>query len=191
MSNILTNTNREFALNCSIMFTKQIKAINMKFYLLLFAGVISSQFTFAQLKTTPLCPPIVVDVLEGNVNNELYAKSNIADVKKALPCFTEVVDKDSSSRCVGIFSHDKDIYFYTERNYIEIGEHFKGKLVPPLMGTARSSLFTLLGYPKIKDVSWDAFQTKYGILVVYYNAAGKIIKLQISSKDTDTLKLCE
>jgi hypothetical protein len=52
-------------------------------------------------------------------------------------------------------------------------------------------LFKWLGYPKMKDASWDAFQTKYGILITYYNKAGKINKLQLSSRTTDTIKLCE
>jgi len=60
-----------------------------------------------------------------------------------------------------------------------------------MMGASRSSLFNWLGFPKIKDVSWDAFQTKYGILILYYNKAGKVNKLQLSSKSTDTIKLCE
>ena len=162
----------------------------MKISFLIFAGILSSQLVNAQLKTTPVCPPMTVDVLEGNVN-ELYIKSNMSDIKKAFPCFSEVVEKDSGNRCVGVFYRDKDISFFTDRGYIEIGENFKGKMNPPYMGAARTSLFTTLGYPVIKDVNWDAFQTKYGIVVVYYNKAGKVNKLQISSKATDVLKLCE
>jgi hypothetical protein len=59
------------------------------------------------------------------------------------------------------------------------------------MGAGRGSLFKVLGYPKMKDISWDAFQTKFGILILYYNKANKINKLQISYKNTDTIKLCE
>jgi hypothetical protein len=59
------------------------------------------------------------------------------------------------------------------------------------MGVSRNNLFKILGYPKMKDVSWDAFQTKYGILILHYNKANKINKLQLSSKTTDTIKLCE
>ena len=164
--------------------------MNMKFLFLFFVSLITGSLAWAQLKITPLCPPMVADVLEGNVN-ELYPKSGIGEVKTTLPCFTETVDKDSASRCVGVFFRDKDIYFYTDRKYIEIGPNFKGKINPPLLGAARSSLFKMLGYPQIKDVSWDAFQTKYGILVLYYDKAGKINKLQMSSKNAESLKLCE
>ena len=59
------------------------------------------------------------------------------------------------------------------------------------MGANRKSLFKLLGNPIVKDINWDAFRTAYGILVLYYNKAGKINKMQISNKSTETIKLCE
>jgi len=102
-----------------------------------------------------------------------------------------MVEKDSVSKCGGVFYADRDINFYTGRRYIEIGDKFKGKVTPALMGVSRNSLFSLLGYPKLKDAGWDAFQMGYGCLVLYYNAAGKINKIQISNKGIDALKLCE
>ena len=65
------------------------------------------------------------------------------------------------------------MYFYTDRDYVEIGPNFKGKLSVPLMGAARSSLFKIFGNPMIKDVKWDHFQTSYGILILYYDDASK------------------
>ena len=162
----------------------------MKTGLLIFCFSISTLLTQAQLKTTPICPAFSVDVLGGNVN-EIYAKSAMGEIKTTFPCYTQVVERDSASKCTGIFYSNRDIYFYTERNYIEIGPNFKGKITPALMGASRNSLFNVLGYPKIKDINWDAFQMQYGTLILYYNKAGKINKLQISSKSTDALKLCE
>ncbi len=162
----------------------------MKTFFLIFAGIITLQSAQAQLKASSICPPFKVDIMDGNVN-ELYPKSAIEEIKKIFPCSSEIVEQSTVSRCAGIFFKDKDIYFYTERNYFEIGPNFKGKINPPLMGASRNSLFKLLGHPKIKDISWDAFQMGYGTLVLYYNKAGKINKLQISSKSTDALKLCE
>ena len=159
------------------------------FCLLLFVVIVDN--AAAQLKTTPVCPVLNVDILEGNVNGiepNFYA----TDIKKAFPCFTAEEPETASSKCGGLISYkDKDIYFYTTRGYIEIREKFKGKLSVPLMGAARSSLFKLLGHPKIKDVNWDAFQTKYGILVLHYNKTGKINLIQFSKKTTDTINLCE
>jgi hypothetical protein len=162
----------------------------MKIISFVFAALVSSFFASAQLKTTPICPPFTVNILDGNVN-KLYALSTINDIRTALPCFTEVVEKDSTGKCIGVFYRDRDIYFYTDRHYIEIGEKFKGKMTPALLGASRSSLFNILGLPKIKDISWDAFQTEYGTLILYYNKAAKIIKIQISSKTTDAIRLCE
>jgi len=170
---------------------KTVKPLDMKNILLIFGGMISMLSASAQLKTTPVCPPLAVDVLAGNVNKLLYPKSTLGEIKKALPCFTEVVEQSTDTKCASVFYTDKDIYFFPERNYIEIRENFKGKLTPAIMGAGRSSMFSLLGNPALKDVNWDAFQTEYGTLVVYYNNTGKINKLQISSKSTSTLKLCE
>jgi hypothetical protein len=142
------------------------------------------------LVATPVCPAFVVDVLAGSVN-ELVPKSAIVEVQTRFPCFSSMIEKDSVNVCAGVFYPDKNINFYTGRQYIEIGEKFKGKLTPALMGASRSSLFSMLGHPKLKDAAWDAYQMAYGTLILYYNAAGKINKIQMCSKKTDAIKLCE
>ncbi|HQW83058.1 MAG TPA: hypothetical protein PK987_01280 [Ferruginibacter sp.] len=162
----------------------------MKILLLLLTFFLGIKTSKAQLKTTPVCPAFTVDVLDGNVN-KLYAKSTWAEVTNLFPCYTKLIEKDSATVCAGVFYPDKGIYFFTDRDYIEIKDNFKGKMTPHLLGANRSSLFATLGYPKIKDLHWDAFQTEYGTLILYYNTAGKINKIQISSKTTDTIKLCE
>jgi hypothetical protein len=164
----------------------------MKSIFLAIATLLYTQTLQAQLKTTTaICPTFSVDVLEGILNNAVTTKSTLGQVKKFFPCFTEEVEQATATKCSGIFYADKGIYFYNDRGYIEVRENFKGKLIPQLMGVARGSLFKTLGNPKMKDVAWDAFETKYGILILYYNKAGKINKLQLSSKSTDTIKLCE
>ncbi len=162
----------------------------MKILFCLLAVVMSLQLAQAQLKTTPVCPPFSADVLEGTVN-EMYPFSTKGEIEKKFPCYTSSKDETGGSTCGGVFYKDKDISFFTERDYIEIGDHFKGSLSLPLMGASRNSLFKWLGNPHIKDISWDAYQTKYGVLVLYYNKAGKIYKLQMSNKGAESLKLCE
>ena len=162
----------------------------MKKNLLTIISVACVLITQAQLKTTPVCPAFTVDVLEGTIN-DLNTKSTLGEVKSSSPCFTKLVETATTTDCAGAFYKDRDISFFTERGYVEIGEKFKGKLSLPLIGASRTSLFKWLGFPKIKDVNWDAFQTKYGILIIYYTKAGKINKLQMSSRTTDTIKLCE
>jgi hypothetical protein len=144
----------------------------------------------AQLKTTPLCPTFMVDVLEGTVN-ELYPFSTPGEIQKKFPCFTSVTEETNGSTCGAVFYKDKDIVFFTERDYIEVGEHFKGKLSVPLIGASRNSLFTTLGNPHLKDANWDVYQTKYGVLILYFNKAGKINKLQMSNRSAESIKLCE
>lgn len=159
------------------------------FFLLLSQTIV--MLSAAQLKTSTICPMITVDILRGQVNG-VEPSYTQGQVKKSLPCFTSEEPENASSSCGGgIFYKDKDIYFYTGRDYVEIREKFKGKLSIPLMGASRNSLFKSLGHPKIKDVSWDAFQTQYGTLILYYNKANKINKIQFSNKSTETLNLCQ
>ena len=158
------------------------------FILAVIAGLPAAE---AQLKATPVCPTFSIDILEGVVNEKLDCTSTGGEVQKYFPCISEVVEETNGSGCGGVFYKEKNIYFYTERDYIEIREKFKGKLEPALMGVNRNSLFKLLGNPKMKDAAWEAYQTKYGTLVLYFDANSKINKLQITNKSTETLKLCE
>jgi hypothetical protein len=146
----------------------------------------------AQLKTTPKCPDVTVDILDGTVNTFLLPTSTVGQIKLNLPCYTSFEEEGDSAKCGGgVFYNDKDIYFYTARDYIEIGPKFKGKLSIPLLGAPRNGLFKWLGKPEIKDVHWDAFQTAYGILILYYNKAAKVDKIQFSTQSAATIKLCE
>jgi hypothetical protein len=164
----------------------------MKTLLLSFCLLTLSIMVQGQLKTSSQnqCSTFVIDVLDGKLNGN---KPNItfAELKKNLPCYTSLESEDSS-KCGGLISYkDRDVYFYTGRNYVEIREKFKGKLSVPLMGAARNSLFKWLGHPAIKDTNWDAFQTAYGMLILYYNKANKVNKIQFSTENSDTIKLCE
>ena len=145
----------------------------------------------AQLKVKTVCPEFNVDVLDGKVNG-LKANAMIYDVRNLFPCFTTTEDESTTAKCGGgVFFKDKDIYFYTNRDYIEIGPKFKGKLSVPILGAKRGSLFSKLGNPVMKDATWDAYTTNYGTLVLHYDAAGKVKMIQMSTLGTNTLSLCE
>ena len=148
--------------------------------------------TSAQLTTTPKCPDFNIDILDGIVNKMILPTSTVGQIKLNLPCFTSFEDEGTTSKCgAGVFYKDKDVYFYTDRHYVEIGPDFKGTMTIPLMGAARNSLFKWLGTPQIKDVNWDAFQTAYGILILYYNKDSKVNKIQFSTQGASTIHLCE
>ena len=162
----------------------------MKKQLLVVSALLVAFTLKAQLKTTPVCPDFKVDILYGKVNTVMANATN-GQIKTAFPCFSSSEDETAGGTCGGtVFFKDKDIYFYTSRDYIEMGPAFKGKLSLPLMGAARTSLFKWLGHPKIKDTNWDAFQMQYGILILYYKA-GKVNKIQMSTQTTDNIKLCD
>lgn len=163
----------------------------MKNLVFFIACIVFSITMQAQLKTTPICPTFTVDILGGRVN-ELLITSTVGQIKGKLPCFTSAEEESAAAKCGGgVYYKDKDIYFYTSRDYIEIGPKFKGKLSIPLMGAARTGLFKWLGNASIKDVNWDAFQTAYGILILYYSKAGKVNKIRFSNQSAETIKLCE
>ena len=148
----------------------------------------------AQLKAKAKCPDFYVDILNGTVNG-IKPNQTQNEIKDAFPCFTSAVDESTEAKCGGgIFFKDKDLYFYTKRNYVEVGPKFIGKTSFPLLGTKRGTLFTRLGNPKIKDDLWDAYETQYGTLVLHYDvagAAGKVKFFQFSTLGTDQLNLCE
>lgn len=146
----------------------------------------------AQLKTTPVCPAINIDILDGIVNGTIVPGSTVGQIKLKFPCFTSFEEEGTSAKCgAGVFYKDKDISFYTSRDYVEIGPAFKGKLSIPLMGAPRNDLFKLLGRPQIKDITWDAFQTAYGVLILYYNKAARVNKIQFSTLSANAIQLCE
>lgn len=164
----------------------------MKKLLFLFVLMVSVLVTSGQLKGKTDCPEITVDILTGRVNG-IKPDVPFVEIKKLLSCyqFAAIEESDSAKCGGGIFFKDKDLYFYTRRDYIEVGEKFKGKLTVPLLGATRASMFGRFGNPKVKDRNWDAFQTQYGTLVIYYNAANKANKIQFSTLDTNLLSLCE
>jgi hypothetical protein len=150
--------------------------------------------SMGQLKAKVKCPDFYVDILNGTVN-EIKPNYTPNEIKEKFPCFTSAVEESNDAKCGGgIFFKDKDIYFYTKRDYIEIGPKFVGKTSILLLGTKRNSLFKSLGNPKMKDDLWDAFETQYGTLVLHYDvagAAGKVKFFQFSTLGTEQLNLCE
>jgi hypothetical protein len=161
-------------------------------FLLLSMGFLSG--AMGQLRAKSKCPDFYVDVLNGTVN-DIKPNHTPNEIKDKFPCFTSAVDETPDAKCGGgIFFKDKDIYFYTKRDYIEIGPKFIGKTSVLLLGTKRGSLFKSLGNPKVKDDLWDAYEMQYGTLVLHYDvagAAGKVKFFQFSTLSTDELNLCE
>jgi hypothetical protein len=148
----------------------------------------------AQLKAKVKCPDFYVDILNGTVN-DIKPNYTPNEIKDKFPCFTSAEEESNEAKCGGgIYFKDKDIFFYTKRDYIEIGPRFMGKTSLLLLGTKRGSLFKSLGNPKIKDDLWDAYEMQYGTLVLHYDiagAAGKVKFFQFSTLSTDALNLCE
>jgi hypothetical protein len=147
----------------------------------------------AQLKAKADCNNflLTVDLLDGKVNG-MRPNIPLPELKQKLSCSTGIEEEGTAAKCgAGVFYKDRDLYFYTDRDYVEIGEKFKGKLSIQLIGKPRNTLFNLLGNPSIKDVSWDAYQMSYGIMVVHFNKTGKINKIQFSTRSADQLNLCE
>ncbi len=161
--------------------------------LALFLGL--GSIAMGQLRAKVKCPDLYIDILNGTVNNDIKPNNTQDEIKAKFPCFSSAVDETPDAKCGGgIFFKDKDISFYTRRDYIEVGPRFVGKMSIPVLGAKRNSLFKLLGNPKIKDDLWDGFEMQYGTLVLHYDvpgAAGKVKMFQFSTQSTDNLSLCE
>ena len=163
----------------------------MKNIFLLFLSIALVPAAMAQLKVKEKCPDFEVNILDGQVNG-MKADFPHDRLKIILPCFTSATEEKDSSKCGStIFFKDRDIYFYTQRDYVEIGPKFKGKLSLPLFGAPRASLFKWLGNPTMNDDKWCAYRTSYGTLVLHFDAASKVNLVQFSTKSTDFLSLCE
>jgi hypothetical protein len=161
-------------------------------FAILFMGCLSG--AMGQLKAKTKCPDLYIDILNGTVN-DIKPNYTQGEIKDEFPCFTSAVDETPDAKCGGgIYFKDKDLFFYTKRDYVEVGPKFIGKTSFPLLGTKRGSLFAKLGNPKIKDDLWDAYEMQYGTLVLHYDvagAAGKVKFFQFSTLTTDQLNLCE
>jgi len=161
----------------------------MKNFIFLFLSSSIFLAVNAQLKVKPVCSDFVVDILDGKING-VHPDFNPALIKTKLPCFTN--EEPATSKCGGaIYYKDRDVVFFTGREYVEIGPKFKGKLSVPLMGGKRGSFFKQLGNPTLKDPNWDAFETQYGCLILYYNSASKVRLIRFSTKTTEQINLCE
>ena len=142
---------------------------------------------YSQLTVKAKCDVFTVDILDGKINS-VHPDYTAGQIKKQLPCFTG----EDTTNCGDVINYkDRDVKFFTDRDYIEIGPAFKGKLSIPLMGGKRGSFFKWLGLPKLKDDKWDAFETQYGCLILYYNSASKVRMLRFSTQKLEEIKICE
>jgi NADH dehydrogenase/NADH:ubiquinone oxidoreductase subunit G len=163
----------------------------MKKSVFLVAVLLLSLSASSQLTVSDKCGAINLDVLDGKING-MRPNRDLNEFKKALPCFTSADEENSSAACgAALYYKDKDFVLYTDRDYFEFYEKTKVKLSIPLMGAKKGSLFNHLGNPKLKDGNWEAYQTSYGILVVFYSSAGTINRVIISTQSAETIQVCE
>ena len=164
----------------------------MKMIFLFFLSFALIPASIAQLKVKAKCADFEVDILDGKVNGEIKADHEDVRIKYLLPCFTSSAEQKDSTKCgAGVFYKDRDIYFFTERDYIEIGPNFKGKLSIPLLAAPRNLLFKALGNPKLKDVNWEAYQTTYGMLVLHFDSSNKVKTIRMTTLGPERLSICE
>jgi hypothetical protein len=159
-------------------------------YLILFVMIIAAFPASAQLTVSDKCGTITVDILDGKINGMRPNRAH-EELAEKLPCFTsQVTAKDSSACGAALYFKDKDFVIYTDRDYVDIGPSFKGKMTLPLMGAKKGSLFNHLGNPTLKDGNWEAYQTSYGVLIVYYSNTSTVNRIQFSTRTAETISLC-
>ncbi len=160
-------------------------------YLALFILLLASLPVSAQLTVSDKCGTILVDILDGKINGMRPNRAH-EELAEKLPCFTsQVTAKDSAACGPALYFKDKDFVIYTDRDYVEIGPAFKGKMSVPLLGAKKGSLFSQLGNPKMKDGNWEAYQTSYGLLILYYSNSATVNRIQFSTRTAETISLCQ
>lgn len=162
----------------------------MKSSLMAVAIFLSSSVVQAQLKSSRLCLPFHIDIVDGSVS-KMYPQSPFGDIMKQLPCYTDAVEEMSSNGCGGVYFKDKGVFFHTYRQYIEIKENFNGTISIPLMGANRNHLTKWLGNPVTRDIMWEVYQMRYGSLVLFFNPDGNVNNIVITTKNAESLKMCE
>ncbi len=152
--------------------------------------LLSGKFTQAQLQSKPECNTIIADIYKGWINMAA-PNADPEQIKTKLPCYTSFEKESNDSKCGGgIYFADKDFKYFTQRDYVVIGEKFKGKFNIPIIGAKRDDLFAWLGNPKLKAEQWEAYQMQYGTLIVYFNSKKLVNKIIMSTKTTEFIDLC-
>jgi hypothetical protein len=153
-------------------------------------GFLPVLFANAQLVAKTECNAIVADIYKGWIN-EARPNADPEQIKAKLPCFTSFEKESNESKCGGgVYYADKDFTYLIQRDYIIIGEKFKGKFTLPVMGAKQDALFAWFGNPKLKDAGWEAYQMQYGTLILYFNAKKVVNKIIMSTKSTEEILLC-
>jgi hypothetical protein len=74
----------------------------MKILFVIFTWMLFINAAQAQLKRTAVCPVFTVDVLYGKINDGLNSQSGTGEIKKTFPCFSELLETATGSKCAGI-----------------------------------------------------------------------------------------
>jgi hypothetical protein len=148
------------------------------------------------------CPPIIVDITTGTVTT-LKPAASFTQVKSRLPCFTGETKEGSVLNCGGgVFFGDRDLYFYTERDFIEIRKNFKGVfrkdgLELDIIGMEVKTFNILIGDEPSRTLSEDdtdnytgVWATSYGSLRVTF-VQGVVSQVAIHSQSPDKIRVCD
>ncbi len=163
----------------------------MNMYPLLFLMLLFHLDAQSQITNTDKCSSITVDILDGKVNR---ARPDFTPdrIRLELPCATSSFMESDTSMCDGrIIYADKHLTFYTQKDYVEIREAYAGKWTIPVMGAVKGSLFSYLGNPKVRQEKFEAYATAYGTLALYFNDAGKVRLVRMSTNTLEFASFCD
>ena len=134
---------------------------------------------------------IKVDIENGTISG-LKPSSSMADIKKSLPDFSGETEENQGINCDGgVFYLDKDLFFYTYRDFVEIRSNFDGKLSKDILNKNITEVTKILGTPdhQVKPSGDDEsimvlyFKRDYGCLRLNYTiATGNVFQVAIHSK---------
>lgn len=116
------------------------------------------------------CDTLFLNLHEGLVNG-LYPTAPQELIKYKMPCFSGSTDDSSEYNCGGgVFYQRQDLFFYTFRNYLEVGKGFPGKTsYPRFFNYKKPQVEALLGKPSESPTpDIYLYDMEYGCLRVHF-----------------------
>jgi serine/threonine-protein kinase len=128
----------------------------------------------------------VVDLAHGTVNG-LSPDASQEEIKEILPYFTgSTPETDEMNHGGGVFFTQREMYFYTRLDMIEIRRAFRGEVRPPVLGAMKWKAVELLGEPLATHDDAIYYSRRYGC--VRLELDGDAVKeIDISAKPCSDL----
>lgn len=122
------------------------------------------------------CNNMYVDLENGTLNG-LNGSESMDEVKTMFPCFTgESEENEDGINCGGgIFFLDHDLFFYTQKDYINLRKNFLGETSSAILGVTATDAMNLFGEPNVTSTYVDDWLDETSIYMQYEKKWGTLV----------------